>query len=186
MSRQTRSSRLGFAAAAGAALLAALCVVAVAAARPTGHPTAVVKAAASHSCLVMTGSGDPAFTKNFNPFTATGLPTGQFVRGAVYEGLTVSPEGGKPTLPWLARTWKWSNGNKTLTLQLAKGVKWSDGKLLTSTDVVYSLTAGKQDSVMDVIGMTRPGSSVVSVKAKGPYTVAITLKTPDSQFVAAT
>ena len=47
----------------------------------------------------MTGSGDPAFTKNFNPYTGTGLPSGQFVEGAIYEGLTVSPEGGKPTLP---------------------------------------------------------------------------------------
>ena len=98
----------------------------------------------------MVGSGDPAFTKNFNPYTGNGLPSGQFVRGAVYEGLTVSPEGGRPTLPWLARTWKWSNGNKTLTLNLAKGVKWSDGKALTSTDVVYSLTAGRQNKVMDL------------------------------------
>ena len=84
---------------------------------------------------------------------ATGLPSGQFVKGAIYEGLTVSPEGGKPTLPWLATSWKWSNGNKTLTLQLAKGVKWSDGKPLTSVDVVYSLTAGKQNKMMDIIGL---------------------------------
>jgi peptide/nickel transport system substrate-binding protein len=168
-----------------AVILAAFVVVAVASARPNG---VTVKTAplAGHPCLVMTGSGDPAFTKNFNPFTATGLPTGQFVRGAIYEGLTVSPEGGKPTLPWLARTWKWSNGNKTLTLQLAKGVKWSDGKSLTSTDVVYSLTAGRQNKVMDVVGLTRPETNISSVKAKGSYTVVINLKTPDSQFIAAT
>ena len=141
MSRQSpRATRASLVAASSAAIvLAALVVVAVAAARPLGHATHATRLA-GHPCLVMTGSGDPAFTKNFNPFTATGLPSGQFVKGAIYEGLTVSPEGGKPTLPWLARTWKWSNGNKTLTLQLAKGVKWSDGKALTSTDVVYSLT----------------------------------------------
>jgi peptide/nickel transport system substrate-binding protein len=187
MSRQSpRSTRASLVAATSAAvILAAFVVVAVASAKPSG---VAVKAAslAGHPCLVMTGSGDPAFTKNFNPFTATGLPTGQFVRGAVYEGLTVSPEGGKPTLPWLARTWKWSNGNKTLTLQLAKGVKWSDGKSLTSTDVVYSLTAGKQNKVMDVVGLTRPDTNILSVKAKGSYAVVINLKTPDSQFIAAT
>jgi peptide/nickel transport system substrate-binding protein len=186
MSRQTRSTRFGFAVSLGAALLAALCVVAIAAARPAGHAAAVVQAAKSHSCLVMTGSGDPAFTKNFNPFTATGLPSGQFVKGAIYEGLMVSPEGGKPTLPWLARSWKWSNGNKTLTLQLAKGVKWSDGKPLTSTDVVYSLTAGKQNKVMDIVGFTRPDTNIASVKRKGSYAVVIQLKTPDSQFIAST
>jgi peptide/nickel transport system substrate-binding protein len=170
----------------GAALLAALTVVAIAAAKPTSHPSPVaVSTAKAHSCLVMTGSGDPAFTKNFNPYTATGLPSGQFVRGAIYEGLTVSPEGGKPTLPWLARSWKWSNGNKTLTLNLAKGVKWSDGKALNSVDVVYSLTAGRQNKVMDTIGLMRPDTNIASVKANGLYTVVINLKTPDSQFIAA-
>jgi peptide/nickel transport system substrate-binding protein len=187
MSRQSpRSTRAPLVAAASAAvILAAFVVVAVASARPSGG---AAKAAplAGHPCLVMTGAGDPAFTKNFNPFTATGLPSGQFVRGAIYEGLTVSPEGGKPTLPWLARTWKWSNGNKTLTLQLAKGVKWSDGKSLTSTDVVYSLTAGRQNKVMDTIGLTRPETNIASVQAKGSYAVVINLKTPDSQFIAAT
>jgi peptide/nickel transport system substrate-binding protein len=187
MSRQSpRTTRASLVAATSVAvILAALVVVAVAAARPLGHAGHATRLAA-HPCLVMTGSGDPAFTKNFNPFTATGLPTGQFVRGAVYEGLTVSPEGGKPTLPWLARTWKWSNGNKTLTLQLAKGVKWSDGTSLTSTDVVYSLTAGRQNKVMDVVGLTRPETNIASIKAKGSYSVVINLKTPDSQFIAAT
>jgi peptide/nickel transport system substrate-binding protein len=187
MSRQSpRTTRASLVAATSVAvILAALVVVAVAAARPLGHAGHATRLAA-HPCLVMTGSGDPAFTKNFNPFTATGLPTGQFVRGAVYEGLTVSPEGGKPTLPWLARTWKWSNGNKTLTLQLAKGVKWSDGTSLTSTDVVYSLTAGRQNKVMDIVGLTRPETNIASIKAKGSYSVVINLKTPDSQFIAAT
>jgi peptide/nickel transport system substrate-binding protein len=186
MSRQSRSTRAGLAAATGAAtVLATLLVATVAAAKPfglSGHATPL----AAHSCLVMAGSGDPAFTKNFNPFTSTGLPTGQFVRGAFYEGLLISPEGAKPLVPWLARSWKWSNGNKTLTLQLAKGVKWSDGKPLTASDVVYSLTAGRQNKVMDVIGLTRPDTNIAGVKAKGRYTVVITLKTPDSQFIAAT
>jgi peptide/nickel transport system substrate-binding protein len=193
MSPQSRSPRrLGrTAAGAGAVVaLAALVVVAVAAARPlsqSGHAAPLTRsAAAAHSCLVMTGSGDPAFVKNFNPFTSTGLPSGQFVKGAVYEGLTVSPEGGKPTLPWLARSWKWSNANKTLTLQIARGVKWSDGKPLTVQDVVYSLTAGRQSKTMDILGIARAETNVASVKAKGAHAVAINLKTPDSQFVAST
>jgi peptide/nickel transport system substrate-binding protein len=190
MSRHFRSKRVGIAAASGAvALLAALMVVAVAAARPlglSGQAAPAARAAGAHACLVMTGSGDPAFLKNFNPFTATGLPSGQFVKGAVYEGLMVSPEGGKPTQPWLARTWKWSNGNRTLTLQLQRGVKWSDGQALTSKDVVYSLTAGKQNKVMDIVGYTRPNTNIKSVQARGQYAVAINLKVPDSQFIGAT
>ncbi|HEY4412653.1 MAG TPA: ABC transporter substrate-binding protein [Gaiellaceae bacterium] len=134
----------------------------------------------------MEGSGDPAFVKNFNPYTATGLPSGQFIQGSFYEPLVVVGEGGLKPVPWLARSWKWSNGNRTLTLQIAKGVKWSDGKPLTSLDVVYSLTAGQQNAAMDRIGLTGPGNNIQSIRAHGPYVVSITLKTPDSQFIAAT
>jgi peptide/nickel transport system substrate-binding protein len=138
---------------------------------------------ASHQCLVMTGSGDPAFVKNFNPYTATGLPSGSFVQGAFYEPLIITGEGGLKPVPWLARSWQWSNGNKTLTMQIAKGVKWSDGKALTAKDVVYSLTAGHQSSTMDLIGLTSPANNVQSIRAKGSQ-VVITLKTPDSQFIS--
>ncbi|HEX6700908.1 MAG TPA: ABC transporter substrate-binding protein [Gaiellaceae bacterium] len=146
----------------------------------------VASTTAAHRCLVMTGSGDPVFVKNFNPYTATGLPSGSFVQGAFYEPLIVTPEGGLKPVPWLARNWAWTNGNKTLTLNLARGAKWSDGKPLTASDVVYSLTAGRQDKIMDRIGLTGADNNVASVRAKGAYKVVINLKTPDSQFVAAT
>ena len=106
-------------------------------------------------------------------------------QGAFYEPLIVSAGGRSQDLPWLARTWKWSNGNKTLTLNLARNAKWSDGKPLTSADVVYSLTAGRQDKTMDRIGLVGEGNNIASVKAKGTYAVVIKLKTPDSQFIPA-
>jgi peptide/nickel transport system substrate-binding protein len=171
-------------------LAAAATVAAIAALVTSSTAPAVIKgtasAAAGHSCLVMTGAGDPAFTKNFNPYSATGLPSGAFVQGAFYEPLIIVPAGGRQTHPWLARSWKWSNGNRTLTLNLARNAKWSDGKALTSADVVYSLTAGRQDKAMDRIGLTGKDTTIVSIKAKGRHAVAITLKTPDSQFIAAT
>ncbi|HEU5363064.1 MAG TPA: ABC transporter substrate-binding protein [Gaiellaceae bacterium] len=169
------------AAAAAAGALAALVVLVVA----TVSPAATTRSTA-HKCLVMTGSGDPAFVRNFNPYTATGLPSGQFVLGAIYEPLIVAPEGGLPNVPWLARTWKWSNGNKTLTLNLAQNVKWSDGKALTSADVVYSLKGGTaaQAKTMDRIGFTRPDSNISAISAKGKYAVVIRLKTIDSQFIS--
>jgi peptide/nickel transport system substrate-binding protein len=174
MRRSIRTSRFAaVAAVAGLAILAG------------GAQVAGAKATA-HQCLVMAGSGDAAFTKNFNPYTGTGVPSGSFVQGSFYEPLIVTGEGGLKPVPWLARTWKWSNGNKTLTLNLAKGVKWSDGKPLTSADVVYSLLAGRQDKAMDRVGLTGAGNNITSIKAKGPAAVVINLKTPDSQFIAAT
>ena len=183
MKSRVRTVRFGLrtAGAVGAAGL----LVAFAAQGAAAKSDVRTAAAAGHKCLVMTGSGDPAFVKNFNPFTATGLPSGSFVKGAFYEPLIVTTAaGGGHQYPWLARSWKWSNGNKTLSLQIAQGVQWSDGKPLTARDVVYSLTAGKQDKVLDQIGLYRPGTNIASVKAKGS-TVLINLKTPDSQFVAA-
>ncbi|HVC88649.1 MAG TPA: ABC transporter substrate-binding protein [Gaiellaceae bacterium] len=183
MRRSFRSTRR-LAAVGVVAGLAVLAFIGTASAPAATHGSAALTAA--HKCLVMEGSGDPAFVKNFNPYTATGLPSGQFIQGSFYEPLVVVGEGGLKPVPWLARSWKWSNGNKTLTLQIAKGVKWSDGKPLTSLDVVYSLTAGQQNAAMDRIGLTGPGNNIQSIRAHGPYVVAITLKTPDSQFIAAT
>jgi peptide/nickel transport system substrate-binding protein len=182
MRRSFRSLRL-------AALPAAMALAAVAVLVTTGAaPAAVTGSAAartSHTCLVMTGAGDPTFVKNFNPYTATGLPSGQFVQGSFYEPLIVTGEGGLKPVPWLARTWAWSNGNKTLTLNLTHDAKWSDGTPLTSADVVYSLTAGKQNAIMDRVGYVAPSNNIASVKADGDYTVKINLKTPDSQFISA-
>jgi peptide/nickel transport system substrate-binding protein len=179
-----RSSRLilllATAVAVGIALPAALL---------SGTAPAAVEASSSttaHKCLVMTGSGDPTFVKNFNPYTATGQPSGAFVQGAFYEPLIITPLGGLPAIPWLARHWKWSDGNKTLTLNIAHGVKWSDGKPLTAKDVVYSLNAGRQDKIMDRIGLTGADNNIASIKSKRAYTAVIKLKTPDSQFIAST
>jgi len=170
-----------------AAAVAAACAVsatlligaAPAAVDATSAPTA-------HACLVMTGSGDPTFVKNFNPYTATGQPSGAFIQGAFYEPLIITPLGGLPSRPWLARSWKWTRGGRTLTLNLARGVTWSDGKPLTSKDVVYSLTAGRQDKLMDRIGLVGADNNIASVKAKGAYAVVINLKTADSQFISST
>jgi peptide/nickel transport system substrate-binding protein len=183
MRRSFRSTRR-LAAVGAAAGLAVLALVGTASA-PAAN-TSVSSLLAAHKCVVMTGSGDPAFVRNFNPYTATGLPSGSFVQGAFYEPLVVVGEGGLTPVPWLARSWAWTNGNKTLNLNIAKGVKWSDGKPLTSLDVVYSLTAGLQNAIMDRIGLVGPGNNVQSIHAHGPYKVSITLKTPDSQFIAAT
>ena len=152
MGRDVRFNRrrAGMVAIAGLAALVALIATASA---PASHFDAG-SIQAGHTCLVMTGSGDPAFVKNFNPYTATGLPSGQFVRGAFYEPLIIgSVAGGGHSTRGSQRAGSGANGNKTLTLNLVKNAKWTDGKPLTSADVVYSLIAGKQDKTMDMIGL---------------------------------
>src|SRR3954471_7512796 len=186
MRGSTRSARSGLRA-MGLVGALALAVVGVqgASATPT-RQAAPAAPNAGHQCLVMEGSGDPAFTKNFNPFTANTI-NGGFVRGAFYEPLVVvTVAGGGHTYPWLAKSWQWTHGGKTLVLNLQTGVKWTDGQPLTASDVVYSLTAGKQDKSMDIVGMFNKGSNVKGVVANGKDQVLVNLKTPDSQFIAAT
>src|SRR3954454_5790760 len=113
-----RNARIGVVVAGLTAALTALFGTAAAPAAVGGAGSI----AASHQCLVMTGSGDQAFVKNFNPYTATTLPSGGFVRGAFYEPLVISTAaGGGRQYPWLASRWKWGGGNKNLTLRPRKG-----------------------------------------------------------------
>lgn len=180
MRRRLRTTRwVALGVVAGAATIATVLA--------TGSTAAVDRSAgaSAHKCLVMTGSGDPAFVKNFNPYTATGLPSGSFVQGALYEPLLITPLGKTSPQPWLARSYSWTNRHKTLRLNLVRNARWSDGKRLTSADVVYSLTAGRQDKIMDRVGLTGASNGIASIKARGAYTVLITLKTPDSQFISA-
>jgi peptide/nickel transport system substrate-binding protein len=172
-------------AAAFAALLAALTATAIFVSSAAAPAPAAGATKAAHKCLVMTGSGDPAFVKNFNPYAGGGLPSNSIVQGAMYEPLIAVPSGGTKTIPWLARSWKWSNGNKTLTLHIAPNAKWSNGKPLTAADVSYSLTAGQQDKTMDRIGLTGTGNNINRIRAVGAHTVVIRLKAPDSQFIQA-
>jgi peptide/nickel transport system substrate-binding protein len=182
--RSLRISSLAVAA-TGVVSLAVLSASASAPAATGRADSTAALTASAHKCLVMAGSGDGPFTKNFNPYVGGTLPTNNFVQGAMYEPLIIVPSGGRKIIPWLARSWKWTNGSKTLTLHLATNAKWSDGKALTAADAVYSLTAGRQDASMDRIGLVGKDNNVASIKAKGAHTVVIKLKTRDSQFIPA-
>jgi peptide/nickel transport system substrate-binding protein len=187
MSRHIRSTRrLGLFAGVGGVTVLAL-VAATVAVAGTSSASIAAQEAAAHKCVVMTGSGDPAFTRNFNPYVSTSTPAGAVVKGAIYEPLVVTTvAGGGHQYPWLAQSWKWSNGNTTLTMNIRKGVNWSDGKPLTALDVVYSLVAGKQSSVMDQISLLKTGSNVASIRADGRYKVVIKLHAADSTFIPVT
>src|ERR1700759_4758202 len=95
MSRKTPSARrFGLPARApGTVTCGALFVARLAIAAPSSTKSSF-HAYAGHKCLVLAGSGDPAFVRNFNPYTATSLPSGGFVRGGMYEPLLVHTTSG--------------------------------------------------------------------------------------------
>jgi peptide/nickel transport system substrate-binding protein len=172
----TRFSKFGIV--VGVALALALALGAATAAAPKGSS----RAAAGHPCIVATGSGDTTFTRDFNPYDAGGRRV--FTLGAIYEPLVViTPSGGGHTYPWLASKLQWTNGGKTLLITVRHGVKWSDGSPLTNKDVVFSLTAGAKNPLMDKIGLANKDTDVKSIHTVGRDKVQITLTQVDSTFV---
>ena len=51
-----------------------------------------------------------------------------------------------PVQPGLAKAWEWSDGGKTLTLHLRKGLKWSDGEPFTVDDIIFWWEAIETDT----------------------------------------
>lgn len=157
-------------------------VLAILAIVPAIHPMQTTFArpanAGGHACAVYTGSGDSTFTRNFNPF---GTPM-DFTKGGIYEPLyIITTAGGGHRYPWLATKYKWSADAKTLLISLRRGVTWSDGKPFTSADVVFTYTAGKINKALIQGGIdpNAPDTNIASIKAKGPYEVAVSFKKKD-------
>jgi peptide/nickel transport system substrate-binding protein len=164
-----------------AASVAVLVVVAQSA--PAAHDRAAAPMAKGHACVVATGSGDQPFTRNFNVFDAGAQR--DFTRGGIYENLVISTAfGGGHVYKVLAKKFAYTRGGRTLLIAIQPNVKWSDGKPLTVQDVVYSLTAGRQDKFMDHINLVGANSNIASVKAAGKNRVAINFKQVDSTFIS--
>src|SRR5258708_9013330 len=109
--------------------------------------------------------------------------------GFVYEPLVfVNPLQNGKTTPMLATSWAWGPGNTSLTFTIRKGVKFSDGTLLTTADVVFTFNMLKKYPALDLPGdwptlssVTQSGSDQVTMNfatAAVPYFYYIAAQTP--------
>ena len=112
----------------------------------------------------------PAFNRNFNPFLGTALST---TRDFIYEQLVIFNEmkGNKPVFR-LATGFEMSKDLKSVTFDIRKGVKWSDGEKYTADDVVYTFNLLKATPALDQTGANKV---VTSVKKINDYKVEFTL-----------
>jgi peptide/nickel transport system substrate-binding protein len=99
----------------------------------------------------------------------------------VYEGLlTVDPS--LTPVPQLAESWEVSEDGLTYTFAIRQGVKFHNGREMTTDDVVYSF-----DRIMDP-ATASPYSAdfakVTSFEATDASTVVVTLSSPDASFLA--
>jgi peptide/nickel transport system substrate-binding protein len=83
----------------------------------------------------------------------------------------------------VAESWRVTDGAKTYTFQIRKGIKFHDGKELTADDVVFSfqrMVALKKGFSWLWNGVLTPEQ----VRATGPHTVVFTLSQPYAPFLS--
>jgi peptide/nickel transport system substrate-binding protein len=113
------------------------------------------------------------WTCDFNPFNLSDIA---FSLGNVYEPLVfVDTLNDAKTTPWLATSYTWGSGNKTLTFTIRNGVKFTNGDPLTAADVVYTFNLLKQNKTLDInavwsvlSSVTQQGSNQVVMQFKAP------------------
>ena len=133
-------------------------------------------AAASGSVITLEGNTGVTFTNNFNPFDSSSFATQLSVRSLVNEPLfEFDTLKANTQYPWLATSYAWSNGGRTLTFQLRKNVKWSDGKPFTSADVAYTFDLLNRVPAANVWGVPKMSGNATT---KGAYTVTLHYSSP--------
>jgi oligopeptide transport system substrate-binding protein len=97
--------------------------------------------------------------------------------------------------PAMARSWEGSNGFKTWTFKITPGLQWSDGRMITSTDILDSLrySADKKTAYADATELFMikgyrdcvvdgKDSKTIGVSAPDPETLIIELDVADAEF----
>ncbi|WP_019938768.1 ABC transporter substrate-binding protein [Bordetella sp. FB-8] len=85
-------------------------------------------------------------------------------------------------VPQLAKSWSWSDGNKTLTFKLRGDVLFQDG---TKFDAAAAKANFDREMTMPESMRKSEIKSIASVAAPDPTTLVLTLKHPDATLLAA-
>jgi len=163
-------------------VLVLLLAVALTAAACGGHKSS---SGSKGKAVTISNEQGTTWTCGFNPYNAS---VSFLSFGTEYEELTyVDGLKSGATTPWLASSYAWGNGNKTLTFTIRSGVKWSDGKPFSAADVLYTFQLLKKYPALDLNAnwsvlksVTQNGNKVVFTfkTAAVPYFYYIAGQTP--------
>ncbi|MFC1419226.1 ABC transporter substrate-binding protein [Streptacidiphilus cavernicola] len=177
MSRTTTIKALAVVAAVGLGLTACTS----SGAKPTGKSSSGGSAAVQ--TLVVEDKPVPSFNEDFNPLDGNAFGANENANSLIYEPLFMfnSLKSDQAPIPWLAKSFTWSNGNKTLTLALRPGVKWSDGQAFTSADVQFTFDLLQKTPAANTGGVP----ATTSMTTPDPNTLVMNFASPQSaNFVA--
>jgi peptide/nickel transport system substrate-binding protein len=124
----------------------------------------------------MESSPENSITDDFNPFVSTAAPQGMGATGLIYEPLIQFDLANPAKLYyWLATSYKWGDGGKSITFAIRQGVKWNNGTAMTPADVVFSYELMKKNAAINLGGLT-----INTVTASGNN---VTITFPTSQYM---
>jgi len=178
-SRTQRGKRLAAIAAAG--LLAAGIAACSSSTSSSGGGTSSSgntsgNSGASQPALVMESSPENSITQDFNPFATTAPIYGMGADGLIYEPLIQFDLAAPPKYyPYLATSYTWGPGGKSITFAIRQGVKWNDGQALTPADVVFTYNLLKSNAKINlngvpITGATASGNNVTITFSASQYT----------------
>jgi peptide/nickel transport system substrate-binding protein len=154
----------------------ASCCLAAAACSSSSSTSGKAPSGASGVLTIDNESGGN-WTCDFSPYN---LADYGFSLGNIYEPLYfVNVLQNEKTTPWLATSYAWSNGDKTLTFTIRSGVKFTNGDPLTPADVVYTFGLLKKNKTLDLNAVW---SVLTSVTQKGANQVVMQFKVPSLSY----
>jgi peptide/nickel transport system substrate-binding protein len=126
------------------------------------------------STLVIEDDPVSPLTRDFNPFDTNDTAALVNATALVYEPLlqfnVMKPN---TVYPWLAKSYAFSEGGKTLTFTLRPNEKWSDGKPFTSQDVAFTFNLMKKNKAINTNGI-----QPTSISTPNATTVVLNFATP--------
>src|SRR5215468_475977 len=135
--------------------------------------------AASGKTLVIESTSVTAPSQNFNPYVQSATGYSAQATGLIYEPLyifNIMNPTSQPAPMLASGQPTWSNGGKTLTVPIRSGVKWSDGKPFTASDVAFTYNLVKSNPTL----YTASAPLVTSATATSP--TSVTLNFSSAQF----
>ena len=139
----------------------------------SGSAQAATRKAASNVTLTMESSPTNTLTRSFNPFSTTSAIYLVAGTSFIYEPLLQFDAAKAGVVyDWLATSYHFGDGGKSVTFTIRKGVKWSDGSPLTPADVAFTYNLVKKNAAINTFGLDITGVSTAG------DTVTIDFPTP--------
>jgi peptide/nickel transport system substrate-binding protein len=116
--------------------------------------------------------------KTLNPVTALDLPSKEVI-ALLSADLIHTNVDTQRTEPALAKSWKVSPDKRTFTLELRRGISFSDGHPFDADDVVFSFKVYLDEKIHSPQrDLLEVGGKPIQIRKLGPYRVAFELSQP--------